>query len=69
MLYCYNDKDGTVLLVQASPDEFKQRGELKLPKETSIPRKSGAIWAHPVVTNGKLIIRDQDLMYAYDISK
>ena len=68
MLYCYNDKDGTVLLVKPSRDKFESTGKLTLPKETSIERKGGAIWAHPVVAHGKLIIRDQDLMYAFDVS-
>ncbi|MEO1524833.1 MAG: PQQ-binding-like beta-propeller repeat protein [Planctomycetota bacterium] len=68
-LYCYNDKDGTVILVEPSRDQWKPKGTLKLPAQTTIPRGSGAIWAHPVVAAGKLIIRDQDLMYAFDIAR
>ncbi|MEM6469936.1 MAG: PQQ-binding-like beta-propeller repeat protein [Planctomycetota bacterium] len=67
-LYCYNDKDGTVLLVVPSRTGYEQVGKLKLPAETEIPRDSGAIWAHPVVSNGRLLIRDQDLLYAFDVS-
>ncbi|MCC9599818.1 PQQ-like beta-propeller repeat protein [Stieleria sp. JC731] len=66
-LYCYGDKDGSVLLVEPSRDRYIEHGKLVLPKETSVARKQGAIWAHPIVGNGKLIIRDQDLLYAYDI--
>ncbi|MEM0927406.1 MAG: PQQ-binding-like beta-propeller repeat protein, partial [Planctomycetota bacterium] len=68
-LYCYNDKDGTVLLVVPSKDGFQQVGKLTLPAQTELPRGSGAIWAHPVVSNGRLMIRDQDLLYAFDVSK
>lgn len=68
-LYCYNDKDGTVILVEPSRDGWQPKGELKLPAETELPRDQGAIWAHPVVASGKLIIRDQDLMYAFDIAR
>ncbi|MEN9635800.1 MAG: hypothetical protein RL077_4204, partial [Verrucomicrobiota bacterium] len=25
------------------------------------------IWTHPVVSNGKLYLRDQDLIYCYDV--
>jgi outer membrane protein assembly factor BamB len=68
-LYCYGDQDGSVQLVEPSREGFKQVGELTLPEETELPRDKGAIWAHPVVANGKLIIRDQDLMYAFDIAR
>jgi outer membrane protein assembly factor BamB len=68
-LYCYNDTDGTVSLVEPSREGFKPQGKLTLPAETELPRGKGAIWTHPVVAGGKLIIRDQDLMYAYDIAK
>ena len=68
-LYCYNDKDGTVFLVEPSRSGWQQRGLLKLPKQTEIPREKGAIWAHPVVADQTLIIRDQDLIYAYDLAR
>ena len=68
-LYCYNDGDGTVLLVEPDRNEFKVMGELTIPKETSIPRDRGAIWAHPVIANQTLFIRDQDLMFAFNIRR
>lgn len=68
-LYCYNDKDGTVFLVEPSRSGWQQKGMLKIPKQTESPREMGAIWAHPVVANQTLIIRDQELVYAYDLAK
>ena len=68
-LYCYNDKDGSVILVEPNRNGWKPHGELKLPQQTEIPRNKGAIWAHPVIANQILIIRDQDLIFAYDISR
>lgn len=68
-LYCYNDKDGSVHLVVPSRDEWKSVGELTLPRETEMPRNKGAIWAHPVIAGGKLFIRDQDLVFAYNIAR
>lgn len=68
-LYCYNDKDGTVFLIAPSRSGWYQKGVLKLPKQTEIPRNKGAIWAHPVVANQTLIIRDQDLIHAYDVGE
>jgi outer membrane protein assembly factor BamB len=66
-LYCYSEGDGTVALVKASPDGWKESGQFKIPEETKLPRKSGHIWTHPVVANGKLYLRDQDLIFCYDV--
>jgi outer membrane protein assembly factor BamB len=69
MFYCYNDKDGTCFLIEASRDGWKPKGELTLPAQTELPRYKGAIWAHPIVSDGLLIIRDLDLLFAYNIAK
>lgn len=68
-LYCYGERDGNCALVEASPTGYKETGNFKIPQETKLPRKSGKIWTHPVVSNGKLYLRDQDLIFCYDISR
>ena len=68
-LYCYNDKDGTLFLVDASREGWNVKGMLKLPRPTSLPRDRGAIWAHPVIADQTLFIRDQDLIFAYNIGE
>ncbi len=71
-LYCYGDKDGIVRLVVPNREGFQQVGELKLPKTFEGNRGSnnrGAIWSHPVVADGMLFIRDQNLMFAFDIAR
>jgi hypothetical protein len=68
-LYCYNDEEASLFLVEPSRDAFKKVGELKLPETTKIDRGSGAIWAHPVIANGTLYLRDQDLIFAFDIAR
>lgn len=68
-LYCYNDGDGTVVLVQPDRNEWRPLGQIALPRETQIPRDRGAIWAHPVIANQTLFIRDQDLLFAFDIKR
>ena len=67
-LYCYNDKDGTCYLVEPSREEWKSVGMVTLPQETELERDKGAIWAHPVVADQTLFIRDQDLIFAFDIA-
>jgi outer membrane protein assembly factor BamB len=68
MLYCYNDEDGSVILVEPSREGWKKRGEMKLPEKTKIERGSGAIWAHPIIAGQTLYLRDQDLIFAFDIA-
>lgn len=67
-LYIFGENSGTCWLVEPSLDGWKQHGELKLPEQTSLDRKRGKIWAHPVVAEGKLFLRDMDLIYAFDIT-
>ena len=56
-------------LLEPSRYGWQQKGMLKLPRQTEIPREKGAIWAHPVVASQTLVIRDQDLIYAYDLAE
>ncbi len=68
LLYCYSEDDGTLALVEASPDGWKEHGRFKIPRQTEEPRKAGKIWTHPVVADGRLFLRDQDLIFAFDVN-
>ncbi len=67
MLYCLEEGSGTLVLVEASPTDWKERGRFTLEPQTKIRSPSGRIWTHPVISHGKLYLRDQDLIYCYDI--
>ena len=54
--------DGTVALVQATPKGYQELGRFNQPD-----RSSQNSWAHPVVAGGRLYLRDQDTIYAYDV--
>lgn len=66
-LYCYSEGDGTVALVEANSKQWKEISRFKIPKQTKVNRKSGHIWTHPVIADGKLYLRDQDLLFCFDI--
>jgi outer membrane protein assembly factor BamB len=66
-LYCYSERDGTLVLVEATPTGFKENGRFKIPRQTAQPRKSGRIWTHPVVADGRLYLRDIDLIFCFDV--
>jgi hypothetical protein len=58
----YRTEDGPVLLIEPSPKEYLERGRFEQPGRSGKPA-----WAHPVIANGRLYLRDQDLLLAYDI--
>jgi outer membrane protein assembly factor BamB len=66
-LYCYAESTGEASLVEPSPDSLKLKSKFKIPRETRLPRKEGRIWTHPVVANGCLYLRDQDLIFCFDV--
>jgi len=69
MFYCLDERSGTVALIEASPKGWNEHGRFKLDPQSTIRSRQGAIWTHPVIVNGKLYLRDQDLIYCYDVKK
>lgn len=55
-------QDGAVLaLIEATPDEFRVKGTFKAAVE------DGPAWAHPVIHDGKLYLRTNDVLMCYDV--
>lgn len=54
---------GPVALIKASPNELEEVSRFEQPE-----RSGKKAWAHPVVANGKLYLRDQDLLLCYDVT-
>ena len=48
-------------LAEANPAAYREHGRFEL-KTGRLPS-----WSHPVVSGGKLFLRDQDVIYAYDV--
>jgi len=53
---------GTVVLIEASPDGFREHGRFDQPD-----RSNKNTWTHPVIANGRLYLRDQDVLLCYDV--
>ena len=64
--YCLR-QDGDVALIEARPDKYTEHGRFKLTPLSKLRKPDGGIWASPVVANGTLFLRDQELLFAYDI--
>jgi len=60
-LYLFSE-NGTVGLAEPNPGKYVEKGRFQL-KTGNLPT-----WSHPVVSGGKLFIRDQDTLYAYDVA-
>lgn len=58
----YRTEKGTLILIEPSPKQYIERGRFEQPDRTSLPA-----WAHPVIANGKLYVRDQDVLFCYDV--
>jgi outer membrane protein assembly factor BamB len=72
LLYCYAERDGTAALVEATVKGYTEKGRFTIPNRTQQPfprsKKGGDnVWTHPVVAGGKLFLRDQELIFVYDV--
>ncbi len=59
----YRTEDGAMLLIEPNRDRYVERGRFEQPDRSDSPA-----WSHPVIANGKLYVRDQDVLFSYDIS-
>jgi outer membrane protein assembly factor BamB len=67
MLYLLEEKTGTVVLIEASPKGWSEKGRFTLNPQTTRRNPKGMIWTHPVVSGGKLYLRDQELLFSFDV--
>jgi outer membrane protein assembly factor BamB len=58
----YRQEDGTMILFEPSPREYLERGRFAQPDRSRQPA-----WPHPIIANGKLYLRDQDVLLCYDV--
>ena len=54
-------ENGVVVLIRATPEGYQEKGTL------TIPEVKNPSWSHPVIAGGRLYLREQDNLYAYDV--
>jgi outer membrane protein assembly factor BamB len=54
-------QDGLVLLVEATPEGYREHGSFQIP---DVEHPS---WPHPVVSDGRLYLREQGKLFCYDV--
>ena len=60
LLYCMGE-NGTIGLVEATPTAYKEISRFDI-KKGEYPT-----WTPPVIANGRMYLREQDNLYAFDI--
>jgi outer membrane protein assembly factor BamB len=56
----YRTESGPMLLIEPNAKEYIERGRFDQPDRSELPA-----WAHPIIANGKLYLRDQDVLLCY----
>ncbi|MGB1814699.1 MAG: hypothetical protein ACPHJ3_05035 [Rubripirellula sp.] len=56
-------ENAEMALIEATPSGYQLKGTFK------IKSRNGKSWAHPVILQGKLYLRDQDELHCYDIGQ
>ena len=67
MLFLLEESSGTVALIDASPNGWNEHSRFKLDPQTTQRKPDGRIWTHPVVSDGKLYLRDQELLFCFEV--
>ena len=58
----YRTENGTMLLIEPNAKQYVERGRFDQPDRSKQPA-----WTHPVIANGKLYLRDQDVLLCYNL--
>jgi outer membrane protein assembly factor BamB len=60
----YRVEDGDMLLVEANPAKYVEKGRF-----TPGLRSKKRAWAHPVIVEGRMYLRDQEYLLCYEVKK
>jgi outer membrane protein assembly factor BamB len=54
-------ENGVMMLIEASPTAYREKGQFQIP---GVRKPS---WSHPVITGGRMYLREQDALHVYDV--
>jgi outer membrane protein assembly factor BamB len=60
----YRNEGGPTVLIEANPRNYVECGRFNQPF-----RSNSNAWPHPVIANGRLYLRDQDVLLCYDVKQ
>jgi outer membrane protein assembly factor BamB len=65
-LYLHGE-NGQIGLAEVSADSYRNKGQFTPPDQPRRISEMEKAWAYPVVANGKLYVRDQNMLWCYDV--
>ena len=68
-LIIVDERSGTIVVASASTEGWSELGRMEFPERTQIQTMDNMVWAHPVIGEGKLFLRDHDLLFCYDLTQ
>lgn len=63
LLILHGEDNGDLALVEATPEEYRERGRVTPP---GLPDRNGKAWAYPALANGRLYVHDYGTLWCYD---
>ncbi len=67
----FDEEKGNAVLIAASPKGYDELGRFTIPKPSTRkrpPNRDGKnFWTHPIISNGRLYLRDQEQLMCFDI--
>ena len=73
---CYADgrlylhgENGEVALVEPTPDGYREKGRFTPPSQPERSQPMEKAWAYPVVANGRLYLRDHNMLWCYGVKR
>jgi hypothetical protein len=66
LLYMHGE-EGDVALIEASPEAYRERGRFTPPNQPKHANPMEKAWTYPVISDGRLYIRDLNTLWCYDV--
>ena len=57
----FHYQDGVIALIEANPEEYRLKATFQL------PNAGGDSWSHPVISHGRLFLREKDQLLMYNL--
>lgn len=61
------DETGRVGMIEVTPKGYSELATFTLPQLSAKRKPQGRVWNHPSLSDGKLYVRDQELLYCYEV--
>jgi outer membrane protein assembly factor BamB len=67
-LYAHEEGTGAVVLAEVTPDKFGEKGRFVPPGRPKAVNGGEKAWAYPSLANGKLYVRENGVLWCYDVT-